>query len=64
MAGIREEAQEFDALSERRRQWSAKGGKQDLAKNFKGPADFCVMGDTVYVPDLPGSQLRIIRLGR
>jgi hypothetical protein len=44
--------------------WSAKGGKQDLAKDFKGPADFCVMGDTVYVPDLPASQVRIIRLGK
>jgi hypothetical protein len=22
------------------------------------------MGDTVYVPDLPGSNLRIIKLGR
>jgi sugar lactone lactonase YvrE len=44
--------------------WSAKGGKQDLAKDFKGPADFCVMGDTVYVPDLPQSQVRIIRLGK
>ena len=44
--------------------WSAKGGKQDLAKDFKGPADFCVMGDTVYVPDLAQSQVRIIRLGK
>ena len=44
--------------------WSAKGGKEELARGFKGPADFCVMGDTVYVPDLPGSALRIIRLGR
>ena len=37
-----------------------------LAKNFKGPADFCVMrqgdGLTVYVPDLVQSQVRIIRL--
>jgi sugar lactone lactonase YvrE len=44
--------------------WSAKGGKQDLAKDFKGPADFCVMGDTVYVPDLPAGLVRIIRLGK
>jgi hypothetical protein len=44
--------------------WSPRGGKVDLAKDFKGPADFCVMGDTVYVPDLPASQVRIIRLGK
>jgi hypothetical protein len=44
--------------------WTEKGGMETLAKGFKGPADFCVMGDTVYVPDLPGSNLRIIKLGR
>ena len=45
-------------------QWSAAGGRNELAKGFKGPADFCVMGDTAYVPDLPGSVLRIIKLTR
>jgi len=48
--------------------WTAKGGMQPLAKGFKGPADFCVVGDakgmTAYVPDLVQSQLRIIRLAR
>ena len=43
--------------------WSAAGGKKDLATGFKGPADFCVMGDTAYVPDLVQSQVRIIKLG-
>jgi hypothetical protein len=46
--------------------WSAKGGMQPLAKDFKGPADFCVIesgkGMTAFVPDLVQSQLRIIRL--
>lgn len=44
--------------------WTEKGGLEVLAKGFKGPADFCVMDDTVYVPDLVASHLRIIRLGR
>ena len=49
--------------------WTEKGGLQQLAGNFKGPADFAVIDDgkkgvTVFVPDLPGSQLRIIRLGK
>ncbi len=44
--------------------WSEKGGMEVLAKGFKGPADFCVMGDTVYVPDLVQSHIRIIKLGR
>ena len=44
--------------------WTEKGGLEALAKGFKGPADFCVMGDTVYVPDLVQSQVRIIKLGR
>lgn len=44
--------------------WSDRGGMEKLASNFKGPADFCVMGDTVYVPDLVKSELRIVRLGR
>lgn len=42
--------------------WSAKGGMQTLAKGFKGPADFCMLGDTVYVPDLVTSEIRVIRL--
>ena len=44
--------------------WTAQGGMETLARDFRGPADFCVMGDTVYVPDLVKSELRIIRLGR
>ena len=41
---------------------------EPLAKGFKGPADFAVItggkGMTVVVPDLPGGQLRIVRLGK
>ena len=44
--------------------WTSQEGMRVLAKDFKGPADFCVMGESVYVPDLVQSQLRIIRLGR
>ena len=44
--------------------WTEKGGVQALAKDFKGPADFCVMGDTVYVPDLVKSEVRVVRLGK
>ena len=48
--------------------WSAKGGKQTLAANFKGPADFCVVpekdGLLVVVPDLVKSELRLIRLAK
>jgi hypothetical protein len=44
--------------------WSAETGIQTLAKGFKGPADLCVMGNTVYVPDLVKGEIRIIRLGR
>ena len=44
--------------------WSAGEGMQVLAKDFKGPADFCVMDESVYVPDLVKSELRIVRLGR
>lgn len=48
--------------------WKGEGTRQDLAKDFKGPADFCVMprgaGYTVYVPDLVKSELRIIQLAR
>ena len=47
--------------------WSETGGIKELAKGFKGPADFAVVpGDggsmTVVVPDLPASQLRFIHL--
>jgi hypothetical protein len=47
--------------------YSEKGGYQELAKGFKGPADFCVMPGganamTVIVPDLPQSHLRFIQL--
>jgi hypothetical protein len=45
-------------------QYSEERGIETLAKGFKGPADFCVMGDTVYVPDLPGSEVRAIKLTR
>jgi len=48
--------------------WKGEGTRQDLAKDFKGPADLCVMpkgsGYTVYVPDLVQSQVRIITLSR
>jgi sugar lactone lactonase YvrE len=48
--------------------WTAKGGVEKLVTGFKGPADFAVAPDkkgmTVFVPDLPGSQLRIVRLER
>ena len=48
--------------------WTEKGGMEPLAKGFKGPADFTVItggkGMTVVVPDLPGAQLRIVRLGK
>jgi hypothetical protein len=48
--------------------WSEKSGVETLAKGFKGPADFAVAPDakglTVFIPDLPASQLRIVRLGK
>jgi sugar lactone lactonase YvrE len=48
--------------------WTEKTGVEKLATGFKGPADFAVAPDkkgmTVFVPDLPGSQLRIVRLER
>lgn len=48
--------------------WSEKGGQEKLISGLKGPADFAVSesgkGLTVFVPDLPGSQLRIVKLGR
>ena len=46
--------------------WTPKDGMQPLAKGFKGPADFTVVpeakGLLVVVPDLPKSELRLIRL--
>ena len=48
--------------------WTEKSGMETLTKGFKGPADFAVAPDakglTVFIPDLPASQLRIVRLGR
>ena len=44
--------------------WSPAGGMETLAKDFQGPADFCVMGRTVYVPDLVKGELRIVELAR
>lgn len=41
-----------------------RGHVQELARNFKGPADLCVMGDTVYVPDLVKGEVRILKLDR
>jgi len=45
-------------------QWTASTGVKPLATGFKGPADFCVMNDTAYVPDLVQGQVRILKLGR
>ncbi|MFQ5566813.1 MAG: hypothetical protein ACE5EU_10685 [Paracoccaceae bacterium] len=48
--------------------WSAEGGMQELASDFKGPADFGVApnaeGLLVAVPDLVKSELRLIQLGQ
>ncbi len=48
--------------------WTAKGGQQTLAKDFKGPADLCAFatskGLTVVVPDLVKSEVRIFQLGQ
>jgi hypothetical protein len=44
--------------------WSPAGGMETLAKDFKGPADFCVLGRTVYVPDLVTGDMRIVELGK
>jgi hypothetical protein len=44
--------------------WSLPGGLVALAKDFKGPADFCVLGGTVYVPDLVKSEIRMVGLAR
>ena len=47
--------------------WSPTGEVQTLARDFKGPADFCVMPEgsgrvLVVVPDLVKSELRLIHL--
>ena len=44
--------------------WSEGGGLVPLAKDFKGPADFCVMHGTAYVPDLVKSEIRVVKLTR
>ncbi|HEX4782018.1 MAG TPA: hypothetical protein VH301_14740 [Usitatibacter sp.] len=44
--------------------YGPRGHVQELGKNFKGPADLCVMGDTVYVPDLVKGEVRMIKLDR
>ena len=44
--------------------WSEAGGLVALARDFKGPADFCVLNDTVYVPDLVKSEVRVVKLAR
>jgi hypothetical protein len=44
--------------------WSAKTGVQVLGKNFKGPADLCLMGDKLYVPDLVKGEVRILTIER
>ncbi len=49
-------------------QWNKKMGKKDLAKDFKGPADFCVVpnakGLLVVVPDLVKGEMRFVQLGK
>ncbi|MBN2516848.1 MAG: hypothetical protein JXC33_12555 [Deltaproteobacteria bacterium] len=48
--------------------WNRKTGMKQLATEFGGPADFCVIpegkGLLVVVPDLVKSELRFIRLSR
>jgi hypothetical protein len=44
--------------------WRAEGGMETLAKDFKGPADFCVMGTTAFVPDLVKGEVRILEMSR
>jgi len=43
--------------------WVKGGSPRVIAKDFKGPADFCVMDGTVYVPDLVKGEVRVIKLG-
>lgn len=42
--------------------WTEKGGLRPIARDFKGPADFCVLGHTAFVPDLVKNEVRIIEL--
>lgn len=46
--------------------WTRAAGRQTLASNFKGPADFCAMagddGLNLVVPDLIKGELRLIKL--
>ena len=44
--------------------WGPKGEVQVLGKGFKGPADLCLMGDTLYVPDLVKGEVRILRIAK
>jgi hypothetical protein len=44
--------------------WSLAGGLVQLASDFQGPADFCVLRDTVYVPDLAKNEIRALKLAR
>jgi outer membrane protein assembly factor BamB len=44
--------------------WNPQDGMKPLARDFKGPADFCVLGRHVYVPDLVKGELRIVVLAR
>jgi hypothetical protein len=48
--------------------WTEKDGLQPLATGFKGPADLTAwenpQGVNVVVPDLPGNEIRIIRLDK
>ena len=37
---------------------------QVLGKGFKGPADLCMLHDTIYVPDLVKGEVRMIRIGK
>ncbi|HXS51481.1 MAG TPA: hypothetical protein VN782_03025 [Usitatibacter sp.] len=37
---------------------------QVLGKGFKGPADLCMMHDTIYVPDLVKGEVRMIRIAK
>ncbi len=44
-------------------QWDRASGKiNTLARDFKGPADLCVMGRRIYVPDLVKGEVRILEL--
>jgi hypothetical protein len=40
------------------------GTTETLARDFKGPADLCVLGTSIYVPDLVKGEVRILSLGQ